>query len=182
MSVEGPSDTLIDAESSNRLTTIYFLGDLVRTETEGRLGKQVLIQNLKTNIGHLLLNLGPQKLAIEIDYNKDSSTTKNPYKIKYKCGSDTLAGKKAKKAIVQRYGKELDLLYMKKTNAKYAPAYNDAKGIPLRYKLVVDTYTEVYTCKELTFKAVDAKKFDIPQEYIRLTMEEFLEGIQSGNQ
>lgn len=181
MSIEGPNDTLIAADSPNRITTIYFMGDLVRTETEGKLGKQVLIQNLKTNIGHLLLNLGPQKLAIEIDYNKDTSATKNPYRIKNKCGKDIVAGHKVNKAIVHRYNKELELLYLKKTNAKYAPAYNEAKGIPLKYHLIVDSYTETYTCTELKFEAVSPKKFDIPQAYLRLTMEEFMEGIQSGN-
>lgn len=181
MSIEGPNDTLIPTNSPNRITTIYFLGDLVRTETEGKLGKQVLIQNLKTNIGHLLLHLGAQKLAIEIDYNKDTSGTKHPYTIKNKCGKDTLAGQTVKKAIVHRYNKELELLYIKKTNAKYAPAYNEAKGIPLKYQLIVDSYIETYTCTEIKFEAVSPEKFDIPNGYLRLTMQEFMEGIQSAN-
>lgn len=178
MSLDGSNDTLIPKEDPQRTTTIYFLGEITRTETEGSLGKQVLIKNLKLNTGTLLLNLGNQKLAIHIDYNQDTLPEKNPYKLKHKCGSKEMLGFKTKKSIVKRYNKEFELFYFKKADAKYAPAYNDAKGLPLKYKLYADEVCETYTCQELKFYAVEATLFDIPAGYMRLTLEDFLNGIQ----
>jgi hypothetical protein len=161
---------------SGKFIKYFVKGDSVRVESFTSVGKQIHLRDHQSNSGALIFVYGGKKIALLQDFNQD--TIKRNFTFKTSSEIEEIAGITSNKAQVS--GAFLDApidVYYSSNYPKHILEIYDGiiPGLPTKYQLMVQQIPVNYTLVKLEQKAIDTKKFAIPDDCIVLTMEEFLE-------
>jgi len=164
-------------DSSKSIQLIYAKDSLIKiVNFNSDKGKQELIKHLRYNKSYLLIESPLQNFAIKTNEHLVKDSISN-YTFKSQFGSKKIAGMRAKKVKVKLTSvkNELTFLYLKKIPAKYANIYNDFPGLPVLFYVSTPDGLFRYTLQELKSSNPPLELFMIPQDYKKVTFEEFAE-------
>jgi hypothetical protein len=164
-------------DSSKSIQLIYAKDSLIKiVNFNSDKGKQELIKHLSYNKSFLLIESPLQNFAIKTNEHLVKDSISN-YTFKSQFGSKKIAGMRAKKVKVKLASvkNELTFLYLKKIPAKYANIYNDFPGLPVLFYVSTPDGLFRYTLQELKSSNPPLELFMIPQDYKKVTFEEFAE-------
>jgi hypothetical protein len=157
----------------------YFVqGDLIRVENKTQMGDQIYIKDLSKNSAVLLFNFGSDKFALTQDLTMD--TISKNYTTKKDCKNAQVGDFKAKcLSISGEHLKEPVRIYYTKSHPGYMVDIYDGitPGLPLQYDLIVQGEKVGYELVKLEEKEVPTSLFEIPDGYLRMTMDEFLQRL-----
>ncbi len=161
---------------SGKFIKYFVKGDSVRVESFTAMGKQIHLRDNSTKSGALIFVFAGKKVALLQDFSKD--TLKRGFEINPLKGSEKIAGVYSEKLAIS--GAHLD----KPIEVSFAPHYPNhildiydriIPGLPTKYQLIVQHIPVNYTLVKLESKPVDPQKFSIPNDCIKLSMDEFLQ-------
>lgn len=155
-------------------------GEKSRLEQSMGMGmSSVTITDMKKGSGVLLMDMMGKKIAMEMTkeelekMDKKKASQKKP-EFKYVDGSKEIAGYKCKKAIVSVEGAgEMELYYTEDLPAGASKQYEGLKGFPLEYTIAQGPMKIKVTANSVKEEKVNAKLFEIPEGYDKMTFEEF---------
>lgn len=139
------------------------------------MGSQELIKHLRLDKSYLLISTTKGSYAIKTDYNKHIDTTST---LTYKkvLGRKTFCGKKAKKLKVtfKDIDKKFYFYYFKDIPSKYSSAYQFLPGLPVEYYIPTDQGLIKYQLASFKSMETPLQLFMIPENFKKVTLEEFL--------
>lgn len=177
-SIDAPGNDPDPTDSINYQVT-YAKDSMLRIDNFTAMGKQTYIQKISSDTAYLLIDLGFKKVAIQNIF--DTTKKEDNYTFKYKLGSKTFAGVKAKNIKV--FDKEQDttiiMNYDPEISPKYSTALEGAPGLPINYSIPTKGQWIHYQLNDIQRKKLSDALFEIPSDYEILTIDEFMEIIQS---
>ena len=155
-------------------------GEKSRLEQSMGMGmSSVTITDMKKGSGVLLMDMMGKKVAMEMTkeelekMDKKKASQKEP-EFKYVDGAKEIAGYKCKKAIVSIEGAgEMELYYTEELPAGASKQFEGLKGFPLEYTISQGPMKINVSASSVKQEKVNAKLFEIPDGYDKMTFEEF---------
>lgn len=155
-------------------------GEKSRLEQSMGMGmSSVTITDMKKGSGVLLMDMMGRKVAMEMTkeelekMDKKKASQKEP-EFKYVDGAKEIAGYKCKKAIVSIEGAgEMELYYTEELPAGASKQFEGLKGFPLEYTISQGPMKINVSASSVKQEKVNAKLFEIPDGYDKMTFEEF---------
>lgn len=147
----------------------------MRVETMTPMGMQVFIRNFETGQGILLINFDGKNYALEQEMMKQSTLTYSFKKGKHKT---KLAGIKARQGIISadHLTEDVHVFYTKNIPGYFIDIYNHLiPGLPVQYTLIVKGEAVFYELVEMNRNTPPESAFEIPEDFTRITMNEFIE-------
>ena len=166
-------------DSSREMVLIYAKDSLLKViNFSTQWGQQELIKHISRQKSYLLISTTKGNYAIRTEYTKNVDTSMH-YTYKKTFGHKRIGGFKAKKLKVQFSGinKDFDFYYYKKIPAKYGSAFTDFPGLVAEYFLPSDQGLFKYTLTSLKNMDPPLSLFMIPENYKKVSLEQFLEEI-----
>lgn len=165
--------------------TIYTNDTIVRIENETpQLGKQIIIKHLILNKSILLIQSGETRYAIQTDLSKaqnriEKDTLDHGYIFKKKLGKRKIINLKANRMNVTLVGqkKSIEILYLKHFSPKYIDAFEGIPGLPVRYYINTEDGVVVYTLIHMEKKKLDRDLFGVPNDYKKVSFDQFIEEV-----
>lgn len=158
---------------------IYAKDSMLRIDNFTPIGKQTFIQKIPSDTAYLLMDLGFKKVALQTIF--DTKRENDNYIFRHKSGSKIFAGIKAKNIKV--YDKESDttiiMNYYPKISPKYSTALEGMPGLPVNYSVPSKGQWINYRLNDIQRKPLSDSVFTIPTDYEIMTLDEFMELIQS---
>lgn len=161
---------------------LYTNDTLVRTENfTQQLGKQVVIRHIEKNKSYLLLDTPIGKYAIQTDHSK-ADTAKNLYTYKKKFFRKKILGMKANRVMVSHpdFNEPIEFWYLKNVSSNYIPSFPGLPGLPVKYSLSTADGIINYELKRMSSYTPNRDLFGIPSDFKRVSFDEFLELMISG--
>lgn len=156
---------------------VEFVSDsMIRVDQQTGSGLQTAIINYKDSTYIILMTISDMNIAIEMP--KETLRADNPkYTIKYKCKKEKIAGIKAKKAIIVYEDREEEIYYAKEIPGNFNQKFSGLKGYPVKYAFRDESGSIVYELSEIDPYGINDNTFIIPNDYHRMTFEEFQKAI-----
>lgn len=177
-SIDAPGNNPDPSDSINYQIT-YAKDSMLRIDNFTAIGKQSFIQKISSDTAYLLMDLGFKKVAIQTIFGTTKS--ENIYDFKYKIGSETIAGEKAKNIKV--INKELDttiiMNYIPEISPKYSTALEGIPGLPVNYSVPTKGQWIHYQLKSIQRETLSDSIFMVPSDYEIMTIDQFMEIIQT---
>ncbi len=166
-------------------THYYVKGSQLRTEVPMPMGgDQIVIFDVKKNEGVMLMNMMGTKNAItmsseylEAEAKKLGSADPN---ITYYKDYKNIAGYRCQKAVIEQSGTN-SVVYFTDKIPNLGQNYKGLRGMPLQYSTSQNGVESILTATKVEQKPISNSKFEIPEEYDVLTIEEFMEQAGEGN-
>jgi hypothetical protein len=161
--------------SSQELIRYRIQNEWVRVETMTPMGLQVFIRNFETGQGILLITFDGKNYALEQEMIQQSTLTYSFKKGKHKT---KIAGIKARKGIISgnHLSEDIHVFYTKKIPGYFIDIYNHLiPGLPVQYTLIVKGEEVFYELIEMNRNTPPGSAFEIPEDFTRITMNEFIE-------
>lgn len=156
---------------------VEFVSDsIIRVDQETGSGLQTAIINYKDSSYTILMTISDMNIAIEMP--RETLRADNPkYSIKYKCKKEKIAGIKAKKALIIYEDSEEEIYYTKEIPGQFNQKFSGLKGYPVKYSFRDPSGSIVYELSEIDPDGINDNTFIIPNDYHRMTFEEFQKAI-----
>ena len=170
---------VIPMDSIQARVLIYAKDSLTKVITfSTQMGKQEMIKHLGVQRAFLLIETARGNFAVKTDLSTSRDTTFR-YSFKKLVGSKKILGKKAKKLQVHFQGidKDFTFYYYKNIPATYGSAFTSFPGLVVDYFLPTDQGVYHYTLTELTPKDPPLTVFMVPENFKRVTLEEFMDAM-----
>jgi len=170
---------VIPKDSIQARVLIYSKDSLTKVITfSTQMGKQEMIKHLGVQRAYLLIETARGNFAVKTDLRTSKDTTLR-YSFKKLVGSKKILGKKAKKLQVHFQGidKDFTFYYYKHIPAAYGSAFTSFPGLVVDYFLPTDQGVYHYTLTELTPKDPPLTVFMVPENFKRVTLEEFMDAM-----
>lgn len=155
-------------------------GEFSRIEqAAGMGGNSITIFNRKKNQLVILMNIMGQKIAVNQDIQNNIKT-----KINYLDGNKKIAGYDCKKAEIitntkKGEGSKITVYYTEDIKSSYpSDTFEKLKGFPMEYQIEKEDMTIKYTVNNVKNEKIPASLFQIPEDYKKMTMEEFKKQVQ----
>jgi GLPGLI family protein len=155
----------------------YYIGNkFTRLTQQSSIGEQSTIYLTKSKQTISLINLNDQKFAVTQETEEEAKD----YKVEVLKETKTIAGFKCKKAIVYLPGKNgqpdipTEVFYTESIPAEYNSQFPGVKGFVLEYKINAQGMVITYTAKTATPEPVDITLSEIPSDYSKMTVSEFM--------
>ncbi len=172
-----------DDNSENKVI-IYAKDSLLKiVNFNSQNGYQECLKHLTREKSILSLEIGDQGYAIRMN-DEQSMTNDSLYSFKNKCGiKKRIGGLKSKKTIMNHamLANELICFYSKTIPSRYANDFSGLSGIPTLYYIVNDDGLYRYILESHRFYDPPLSMFMIPEEYEIVTMDEFIDKVNSDN-
>ena len=182
--VDSGSNPLQPANNENEETKviIYAKDSLLKiVNFSAQNGFQECLKHLTKNKSILLLNINKKGYAIRMKQD-ESIMNGSLYSFEKKCGfKKNIGGLKSKKIILRhpKIKNELTCLYSKKIAPKYANTFDELPGLPTIYYLILEDGLYRYQLESYNSYAPPLSMFMIPEDYQIVSMEEFMEIMNS---
>lgn len=161
----------------------YFIGDkFTRLNQQSSLGEQSTIYLTKTKQTISLFTISDQKFAVTQETEKDEKDLK----VEVQKETKTIAGFKCKKALVYLPGKNgqqevaIEVFYTESIPAEYNSQFPGVKGFVLEYKVNAQGMLVTYTAKKASPEKVNSSLSEIPKDYKKMTVKEFMDMMGGG--
>jgi hypothetical protein len=155
---------------------------MLRIESFTPIGKQIYIKHIPKNRAYILMDLFYEKLAIQTI--PEESPNAGKYFFEEVRGSKKIAGRKAKNIKVQLPDTDTSITmnYYQNISADYTEALPGIPGLPAKYTLRSGGEYIEYEVVFIEERKVERDLFGIPTDHRIVTMEEFMDIIESGEQ
>ncbi len=156
----------------------YVKNEQVRVENITQMGTQVYLRNYHENTAVLLFSFSGQNFALTQDLSKD--TIVKHYETKKSCKSIKIGEFKGKQISIsgEHLKEPVTTYYSKKFPGYMIDIYQGSiPGLPLKYDLIVQGEKVNYELVKLVEKEVPNNLFEIPEGYLQMTMEDFLQRL-----
>ena len=171
---------LPDEDVSENKVIIYAKDSLLKVVNfNSQNGYQECIKHLVKKKSILLLKIEGKGYAIRIN---DEQKNDSLYTFQKKCGlKKNIGGLRSKKIIMKHpmLTNELQCMYSKKIPSKYANVFEQLPGIPTIYYIVSDEGLYRYQLESFKSYVPPLSIFMIPIGYEIVSMEEFIEKVDS---
>ena len=172
-----------DDNSENKVI-IYAKDSLLKiVNFNSQNGYQECLKHMTRKKSILLLEIGDKGYAIRMN-DEQSRTNDSLYSFNKKCGiKKRIGGLKSKKTIMNHpmLANELICFYSKTIPSRYANDFSNLSGIPTLYYIVNDDGLYRYVLESHRFYDPPLSMFLIPKEYEIVTMDEFIDKVNSDN-
>ena len=173
-----------EEDNSENKVIIYAKDSLLKiVNFNSQNGYQECLKHMTRKKSILLLEIDDKGYAIRM--NDEQSRTKDSlYSFRNKCGvKKRIGGLKSKKTIMNHpmLANELICFYSKTIPSRYANEFSGLSGIPTLYYIVNDDGLYRYVLKSHRSYDPPLSMFLIPEEYEIVTMDEFIEKVNSDN-
>lgn len=170
-----------NAKDSINYQVVFAKDSLLRIDSYTSIGKQSYLKNLTTGKAYILMSMGPKNVAISV--NSDHQRKKvsgDGYVLKYKLGKKTIGTIKAENISVRDTILDTTMVmnYYPEISSKYATAFSNFPGLPVKYSIYTKGMWIQYTLKNVEKRPIDIHKFIIPKGYEKMTLDEFMKMIQ----
>lgn len=169
----------MEAMLPDEMTTVI-KGEKSRLEQSMGMGmSSVTITDMKKGSGVLLMDMMGQKIAMEMtkeEFEKmdKKKVSQNKPEFKYVDGTKDIAGYKCKKALVVFEGAgEMEVYYTEELPAGASKKFEGLNGFPLEYTISQGPMKVNFSASSVKQEKVDAKLFEIPSGYDKMTFEDF---------
>lgn len=155
--------------------TCYIGKEFTRVEQASSIGDQITINNLKTGVTTVLIDLMGNKIAISTEDVEGGDTKPE---IEYLDETKDIAGYKCKKAIYkikkEDTDAEFEVYYTDELPASANTQFKGIDGFPLEYVLEAQGMKTTYSAIKVTEGKVDKTLSEIPKGYEEMTIDEFM--------
>lgn len=155
--------------------TCHIGKEFTRVEQASTIGDQITINDLKTGVTTVLLDLMGNKIAITTEDVEDDATKPE---IEYLDETKDIVGFKCKKAIYKIKKEdteaEFEVYYTDELPAAANTQFKGIEGFPLEYVLEAQGMVTTYTAIAVTEGKVDKALSEIPKGYEEMTIDEFM--------
>jgi len=167
--------------------TMYFKQEKSRIEQDlGMAGTQIIVSDSKTEDAFILMDLMGQKMCLTIDpADKEEAEDVKP-KVKKLSETKKIAGYKCKAAEVTYPGGEGEedqvviVYYTPKISGDGHNQFSMLDGLPLEYTTSQQGMEVTIVAELVSEESVAASYFDAPEEYKKMTMDEFQQMMGGG--
>lgn len=160
---------------SGKFVKYFVKGDSIRVESYTAMGKQVHLRDYSTQSGVLIFVFGGEKIALLQDLSKD--TIKRGFQIDFQNERKSISGIVSKKAILSGAYLEqpISIFYAPHLPNHILDIYDGIiPGLPTKYQIIVQQIPVNYSLVKLEQKTIESSNFQIPDDCLILTMEEFM--------
>jgi hypothetical protein len=175
-------DTSLSSLFPKKEMKIYTNDTLVRAENfTDQLGLQVAIRHLQLNKSYLLLQTEKGDFAIQTKFEKDLEKPSR-FTYKKKCGKKKIAGVKCKKVHVfnENFKEDVFFYYSKRFSSKYLDGFESFPGLLTEYYVPTPDGIFKYSLTSMEEDPTNLDLYGVPFGYKRVTMDEFIELMTSG--
>lgn|SRR5690554_3475038 len=175
--IHSPAHTQ-DMNDSINYQIVYAKDSMLRIDNFTPIGKQIYIKHIPKNRAYILMDLKIKKVAIQTI--PDTLKENDKYIFKYKPGSATYAGIKAKNIEVTDTENDTTMImnYTPTISSKYTTALSGIPGLPVKYAIYSNGAWLTYQLISIEERSLDIDLFGIPSDHEIITLDEFIELIQ----
>jgi len=172
-----------DDENSENKVIIYAKDSLLKiVNFDSQNGYQECLKHMTREKSILLLEIEDKGFAIRMN-DEQSMNNDSLYAFKRKCGIKKIGGLKSKKTIMNHplLANELICFYSKTVPSRYLNIFSGLSGIPTLYYIVNDDGLYRYILESYRSYDPPLSMFMIPEDYEIVTMDEFMDKVNSDN-
>jgi len=172
-----------DDENSENKVIIYAKDSLLKiVNFDSQNGYQECLKHMTREKSILLLEIEDKGFAIRMN-DEQSMNNDSLYAFKRKCGIKKIGGLKSKKTIMNHplLANELICFYSKTIPSRYLNIFSGLSGIPTLYYIVNDDGLYRYILESYRSYDPPLSMFMIPEDYEIVTMDEFMDKVNSDN-
>jgi len=162
-------------------------GNKNRTEQNSGMGNTINILDGDKKSSISLINMMGNKIAVEMnlkemEIQKAKMGNDAPPEIEYADGTKKIAGYICKEATITIAGTDetVTIFFTSEIQTqKIGEQYEGFEGFPMQYKISAQGLTMVITATSVTKETISKSEFTIPEDYKRMTSEEFQKSIKT---
>ena len=163
--------------------TVHIKGNKSRVEQKQMMGSNIIVSDLDKKTGFMEMDMGGQKLRLNITTEEFISQSKIMSNIVYIDEAKTIVGYPCKKAIMSDSTgtRSMTVFYTEKIKNQAQAEFVGLKGFPLQYNVTQQNMTMEMIASEISEESVSHDIFNKSDGYQDITREDLQKMMGGGN-